>query len=284
MINISLRQGIFPKELKVAKVIPVYKSEDSHIFGNYRPISLLPVFSKVFEKCVAKQLTDYLNFNDLFYELQFGFRKGHSTIHPLVKFLNYVSEAHNNHEHALAIFIDLKKAFDTVNHQILLDKLKYYGIRGIANTWFRNYLLNRQQFVEINGTRSNIAKINIGVPQGSVLGPLLFLLFINDMPINCNFFTILFADDTTLQWKHKNLDKLVSMANHNLNSASNWFNANRLTLNAKKTKCMLFSPNSLCPPFPSNLKINGEIIERIGLRFITKSFKLVGVNLDDQLK
>ena len=153
LINLSLKQGIFPYQLKVAKVIPVYKSEDSHIFGNYRPISLLPAFSMVFEKCVAKQLTDYLNLNDLYYDLQFGFRKGHSTIHPLVKFLNYISESHKINNHALAIFIDLKKAFDTVNHQILLDKLKYYGIRGIANSWFRDYLYNRQQFVYINGTR-----------------------------------------------------------------------------------------------------------------------------------
>ena len=110
--------------------------------------------------------------------------------------------------------------------------------------------------MDINGTRSHTATINIGVPQGSVLGPLLFLLFKNNMPSDCKFFTILFADDTTLQYNHECLEKLIRIANLNLNSASNWFNANRLTLNAKKTKCMLFSPNDLCPPFPLNLKIN----------------------------
>ena len=134
VINLSFTKGIFPSELKIAKVIPIFKCEDSHIFGNYRPISLLPCLSKVFEKCMAHQLMEYFNVNNLFYELQFGFRPAHSTIHPLVQFLNYINKAHSLHEHALAIFIDLKKAFDTVNHEILLHKMKYYGITGISNT------------------------------------------------------------------------------------------------------------------------------------------------------
>ena len=245
---------------------------------------MLPCYSKIFEKCVAYQITNYLNANSLFYSNQFGFRKGHSTIHPLLKFLQYISNEKNKDNNVLAIFIDLKKAFDTVNHCILLEKFKYYGITGKANAWFRSYLLNRQQFVSINSTNSNLATINIGVPQGSVLGPLLFLLFINDMPSNIDFFTILFADDTTLQLSDKSLDNLISRANFHLKSANDWFNSNRLTLNIKKTKCMLFTPNNTSPPFSKPLKIDNINIERIGLRFPTRSFKLVGIKLDDMLK
>ena len=126
--------------------------------------------------------------------MQFGFRGGHSTIHPLMNFINYISQAHSQNEYVLSIFIDLKKAFDTVNHEILLSKLKFYGISGISNSWFRSYLSKRKQFVSINGINSSTKTVNIGVPQGSVLGPLLFLIFINDMPLNTNFCTILFAD------------------------------------------------------------------------------------------
>ena len=125
LINLSLKQGVFPKQLKVAKVIPIFKSEDSHLFNNYRPISLLPSFSKVYEKVVASQIVQYLDDNKLYYQDQYGFRKGYSTIHPLIRFFNFISEAHSNNKHAMAVFIDLKKAFDTVNHQILLSKLKF---------------------------------------------------------------------------------------------------------------------------------------------------------------
>ena len=183
----------------------------------------------------------------------------------------------------MAIFIDLKKAFDTVNHEILLEKFKYFGIRGLANTWFRSYLFNRRQYVSFNSIDSELAELKVGVPQGSVLGPLLFLLYIDDMPLNNDFFTLLFADDTTLQDKDKSLDKLLLRCNFNLNLAAEWFSANRLTLNAKKTKCMLFGPNNHSNPFYYPLKIEGINIERIGYRFPTKSFKLVGILLDDKL-
>ena len=134
----------------------------------------------------------------LFYNNQFGFRSGHGTIHPLIKFLNYINDSHNLNEHVLAIFIDLKKAFDTVNHEILLSKLKYYGVTGIANAWFRSYLRDRKQFVHANGVSSDTATINIGVPQGSVLGPLLLLIFINDLPDKILSQLAIYADDITI--------------------------------------------------------------------------------------
>ena len=124
LINLSLEQGIFPDDLKLAKVIPIYKAEDKHIYGNYRPISLLPTLSKIYEKVVSYQIVTYLQDNNLLYTNQYGFRSGHSTIHPLIKFLDFISNAHTYNEYAIAIFIDLKKAFDTVNHEILLEKFK----------------------------------------------------------------------------------------------------------------------------------------------------------------
>ena len=174
--------------------------------------------------------------NKLLYSNQYGFRPGHSTVHNIIKLVSYIVNSHHKDEYALAIFIDLKKAFDTVNHNILLDKLKFLGIKGVANAWFRSYLQDRQQFVSINGTNSSTSTINIGVPQGSVLGPLLFLMYINDMPSNSKFFTLLFADDTTLEDKDADLDNLTKKCNANLTLAANWFQANRLTLNAKKNK------------------------------------------------
>ena len=253
----------FQKELKLAKVIPVFKAEDPHIFGNYRPISLLPTISKVYEKCVSYQIINYLTEKNLLYNNQYGFRPGHSTIHPLLKFIDFISQAHCNNQFAIAIFIDLKKAFDTVNHNILLDKLKFFGIKGVANAWFRSYLQDRQQFVSINGTNSSTSTITIGVPQGSVLGPLLFLMYISDMPSNSKFFTLLFADDTTLEDKDADLDNLTKKCNANLTLAANWFQANRLTLNAKKQSAWFLDLMGTASPYPSHLKL--QVLKLRGL-------------------
>ncbi len=147
---------------------------------------------------VCARLTDFLEVNNLLLGQQFGFRSNHSTLHPMVKFMNYVNTALNNKEHAIAIFCDLRKAFNTVNHKILLSKMAKLGINGNELQWFRSYLTDRKQFVSLNGKLSNLRDILIGVPQGSILGPLLFLIYINDLPLSSDLYTLLFAEDTTL--------------------------------------------------------------------------------------
>ena len=166
--------GIVPSQLKIAKVVPIFKTGKSESMDNYRPISLLSGFSKIVEKIVSNRLTSFLDTNNLITSCQYGFHKKHSTIHPLVHFLNHVSSSLDKKNHTIAIFCDLRKAFDTVNHTILLSKLKKLGVRGVELQWFSDYLSNRKQLVHVNGSSSSLLDILIGVPQGSILGPLLF--------------------------------------------------------------------------------------------------------------
>ena len=286
LFNLSLSSGYIPMELKTAKIIPIYKSEDCDLFNNYRPISLLSSFSKLLEKIVAKQVMGFLYKNEILYKHQYGFRRGHSTTHPVIHFLDKIYQGFNQKvtSNTLAVFLDLKKAFDTVDFSILLKKLDHYGIRGQSNEWFKNYLNNRKQFVVVNGDSFSLRDIECGVPQGSVLGPLLFLLFVNDLPAATNFFTILFANDTTFQISGTNMEQLFHNANTELKKAAEWFSANKLTLNIKKTKYILFRPKSAKIDFNQlTLKIASESIERIGKGCKSTFFKFVGIHLDEFL-
>ena len=286
LINLSLESGYIPREFKIAKVVPVFKDGDQHDYNNYRPISLLSSFSKLMEKIVARQLVGFLNTHNLFYKHQYGFRANHSTSQPVLHFTDKIFHALNQKPSAttLAIFIDLKKAFDTVNHKILLKKMEHYGIRGISSAWFENYLSDREQFVSVNGVQSETMKMAYGVPQGSVLGPLLFLIFINDLPNATDFLTLLFADDTTFQMSGVDLDFLFEHANLELEKASIWFKANKLTLNIKKTKFMIFCDKKQQMGLQGrNLKIGETIIEQVGSNCNEKYFKFVGHVIDDNL-
>ena len=175
----SLKEDIFPKLNKEASVCPIFKKEDKNKYENYRPISLLPNISKIFERVMYTRLENFLNTLDIMYK--FGFRKGYSTNHALVSIVDQIREAMDKLMITCGVFVDLEKAFDTVNHSILLSKLDHYGIRGVANHWFASYLSDRHQTVSLNGTISTKMPVRCGVPQGSIIGPLLFLIYINDM-------------------------------------------------------------------------------------------------------
>ena len=195
IINQSLLTDLFPDRLKIAKVIPLYKKGDESILDNYRPISLLPAFSKIFEKIVHEQLTDYFTRHKLFFDGQYGFRIELATIELVDRILWNI----DNKLLPVVVFMDLSKAFDTLDHSILIHKWQYYRITGIALNWFKSYLLNRLQYVDINGSISSMQHISTGVPQGSILGPLLFLIYMNDLPnVSPLFKYILFADNTSL--------------------------------------------------------------------------------------
>ena len=239
--NTSLGQGIFPDEMKIARIIPLFKSGDKQNVSNYRPISLLPQFSKILEKIFNNRLMNFLNSNNLLYLRQYGFRKNMSTSMAIMELVENITTAMDNGKFTIGVFIDLKKAFDTVDHSILVTKLDHYGIRGVAKQWLSSYLENRKQYVCFNGTDSGFLPITCGVPQGSILGPTLFLLYVNDL---CNVSTrltsILFADDTSCFIEGTDLADMCVQLSSEMNKLSTWFKTNRLSLNVSKTNCMIF--------------------------------------------
>ena len=181
LFNQSVATGTFPAKLKKAKVTPIHKSGSNNIPKNYRPISKLDVFSKIFELLMKKHLIQYLETKNILNPSQFGFRSNHNTFQALNLFSSNIYSAIDNSLSVLSIFIDFAKAFDTVNHKILLDKMYHYGIRGPIHSWFKDYLTDRSQITTFKGENSTSSKIFLGVPQGSVLGPILFLIYINDI-------------------------------------------------------------------------------------------------------
>ena len=259
IINQSLNTGQVPSILKIAKVKPVYKKNDNTICDNYRPISLLPIVSKIFERVVHKQLSLYLSENKLLFKSQHGFRQNHSTETATLELVDKVMKHLDNNETPISIFIDLSKAFDTLNHDILLHKLSFYGIRGTALNWFSSYLSNRYQFVEYLNCKSTKLPITTGVLQGSILGPLLFNIYMNDISQASSVFDfLLYADDTTLTCSFEKLqvqgrnENIISAAlNDELDKILVWLTVNKLSLNPSKTKYIIFhlpqKPASVIP-------------------------------------
>ena len=248
VFNKSLRNGEFPELMKHAKIVPMFKSGSRASPDNYHPISLLPVISKVLERVVYNFMVAHLMSNKILYPKQFGFRKDHSTSDAVMNLVGDILNSFDKGFMLLSVFIDLKKAFDTVPHSLVLKKLQSIGVQGVELEWFTDYMHSRKQSVSIEQAVSEPKDITIGIQQGSLLGALLFQLLINDLP-NCLKFctSILYADDTTLYVYGKSLRFLRQKMQSDLNSLQGWLCANMLKLNVSKTKVLLFNRENLFP-------------------------------------
>ena len=265
IINQSLGTGIFPSKLKIAKECPSLRKDDATLMDNYRPISLLTSISKLFEKVVLSQLSDYFHKNNIFHSSQYGFRKLHSTELAAMELTDRALIDIDYRNISLSVFMDLSTAFDTLDHRILLKKLNFYGIGGTALAWFSSYLIGRQQYVELEGASSGLVPLSTGVPQGFILGPLLFLIYMNDIPNANDFFKyILYADDTTLFSTIHISAGAAHEINSHLSDVFDWLAVNKLSLNIKKTKYIVFhAVNKNIKGMLPELSINGIIIDRV---------------------
>lgn len=284
IFNLSFSTGIVPDQMKIAKVVPIYKQGDEHALNNYRPVSILPAFSKLIEKIVCNRLYTFLNINNIFYEHQYGFRPRHSTVHPIFHLIKdtVLSNDKDTKDFTVACCIDLSKAFDTVSHNILLNKLHYYGVRGLSNDWMNSYLSDRYQFTQVENYKSSIESISCGVPQGSILGPLLFLIYVNDIWMSCGLKVLSFADDTTVLAHGHNEISVTNKLNKELSNLSTWLRENRLTLNVNKTKCLFISPPGKMINDNITLEIEGKSVERVSNKN-SEDLKFLGIYLDEHL-
>ena len=257
VFNKSLQEGFFPESMKQADVIALYKSKEKHLVNNYRPISLLVTISKILEKIVYTRTYNFLCNTDQLYQSQYRFRTGHSCENAICELVGTIAKNREEKKHTIGVFIDLSKAFDTLNHQKLLCKMDKYGIRGTSLEWFKSYLDRRSMRVKCTSNisghleYSTYHELEYGIPQGSCLGPLIFLIYINDLHHSIQYSnTILFADDTTILQGHHNLKYLKWSIEEDLKQMIDWFKANLLTINLGKTECLLFH-NSNCnsPPY-----------------------------------
>ena len=247
IVNLSFQTGCFPDRLKIATITPIFKHGKRDEPGNYRPISVLSPLSKILEKCVKKCILGFFESKNLFAQNQYGFRTNHSTEHALLNFIDYATDELENGNFVMGVYLDIKKAFDCVNFEILFAKLNKYGIRGQSLALLQDYLTNRKQKVKLlddNGTTifSDERDITCGVPQGSVLGPLLFLIYVNDFQNATSLFhTITFADDTNLFMASPSIELLCDSVNLELEKIKTWLDCNRLNLNVSKTYYQLYT-------------------------------------------
>lgn len=278
IFNEIISTGQYPESLKVARVVPVFKTGEATNLNNYRPISTLSALNKIVEKMIATRISAFLSENELISNVQYGFRRGSSTLTATNEVLEEIYGHLDNRRFSGALFLDLKKAFDTIDHELLLRKLEHYGIRGVPNRLLRSYLSNRQQFVSNNGFASDHRHIATGVPQGSILGPLLFLIFINDLPrVNLRGSIRLFADDTVLLYGNGDSAKIVDDIQADLQRLLEYFNSNLLSLNLEKTTYMFFhSAWRNVPPLPAVVVDNIEI-QRVAV------YKYLGLKLDSKV-
>ena len=269
----------FSKDFKIAKIRPIEKVKNNNDITNFRPISLLPSFSKIFEKFINDKLTSFLEKFKVISASQYGFRKNHSTEIAVVELIRKIGVAAEEKKFIAGIFLDLTKAFDCIDHEILLSKLEHYGVRGKPHLLLKSYLSCRYQYVIWNGKCSDMREIEIGVPQGSILGPLLFILYINDLPCSTAMFDyMMYADDANLFKCNKSILKLIDETNDHIQHVIKWFANNKLTLNKNKTQLMIYGPvQYLNYKEPFKIMIDEhEVIE-------TKSLKFLGIIIDNKL-
>ena len=276
IFNLSFSCGVFPDHMKIAKIIPIFKNGQKTEFTNYRPISILSQFSKILKKLFNLRLEKFLDANKILSDSQYGFRSGMSTDHAAAELVEQIASAIDGQRCCAGVFIDLKKAFDTVDHELLVEKLKVYGIRDVANKWLQNYLTNRKQYVVIDDHSSDMLDMTCGIPQGSVLGPILFIIYINDI---CNVSDVvkcvLFADDTNIFCSEKNDTDLQLTLNRELGKLFVWFSVNKLSLNLSKTNYILFCNRSADTDL--NICINTINVTRV------QSSKFLGIIIDENL-
>ena len=300
IFNLSMQTGIFPSRMKTSKTVPIFKNVDSRLDpNNFRPVSIIDAWSKIFEKIVSIFLLAFLFQNNFFYKNQFGFLKGRSTDQAVLQIINYVTKELNEGKLAAACFLDVQKAFDTVNHEILYVKLENAGVRGVALNWFKSYLSERKQKVLIGSTFSDsIEDIILGVIQGSIIGVLLFLIFMNDIyKCSAALYSILFADDITSLLSSNNFDSLQTELNAELKNVCTWYRANKMVIHPKKSKLLVFRPNNRLIPDQFNiflddnepglfdpLKINKlKLITNSNDDIKDRSVRVLGVYLDEKL-
>ena len=274
--NSSLEQGVFPDDMKIARVIPLFKSGDDQTVSNYRPISLLPQFSKILENIFNSRIMNFLNAKQVLYFRQYGFRKNMSTSMAIMDLVEEITNAMDKGKLTIGVFIDLKKAFDTVDHRILVDKLDHYGVRGVAKEWLSSYLGNRKQYVCFNGMNSSYSTVTCGVPQGSILGPTLFIMYVNDLyNVSSYLKSILFADDTSFFFEGSDLLEMCTNVSTEMNKLYTWFKVNKLSLNLSKTNFMVFGqPNAPCE---YKISIDNIKIEQVNC------IKFLGIYIDCKL-
>ena len=237
-INKSFSSSIFPGSMKQARIVPIKKPGVSTDMNNYRPISILPIISKVYEKVVHRQLYSYLCHKKILFHSQFGFQARVSRVHAIINYIQYLYDAIDQGHVVLSLFLDFREAFDSVEHNILLSNLQYYGLRGDAMEWFRSYLSNRSQYTIVGGETSEVLNTTHGISQESVLGPLLFLLCINDLPNTRELFKyIIYADHSILSvaFPPNEIEYYDGVINSELNNIDLWLSANRILLNEKKS-------------------------------------------------
>ena len=276
MLNSCLQQGFFPTEWKNANITPIHKKEDKQIKSNYRPVSLLPCLSKVFERIVFKILYQYCLINNLLTERNSGFKPLDSTVNQLIHITHHIYKALDKGHDVCMIFLDVSRAFDKVWYDGLLFKLQRLGIEGPLLDWFRSYLQNRKQRVVINGQNSDWKSPLAGVPQGSILGPLLFLIYINDIVDDVESMIYLFADDTSITEPITHPDHTFEKLNRDLTRLADWATQWLVTFNASKTVYMVISKKTNRVNYPS-LKLSDTTLKEVS------NFKHLGLTLTNTM-